>query len=226
VVDLDLSPPAGIDMPLWRSLILNLADRISPEKLPPLELTSRPVDTGMMFGDRLALPWYKTVFANISDVVSADTSPPLELTSRPVNVGELLGDDLSHGWWVSLLDGLRYRLSPEKQPKLSLTSQPILAYGAKSWLQVLDWSALLDTPKMFLPDIPVEAPLIAAAVLEPADVPVPAQAAGVPLAQELWAAQMQFKRDLSRSRFRQKIWITMVAAEAIFLLTYVFNFKF
>ncbi len=37
---------------------------------------------------------------------------------------------------------------------------------------------------------------------------------------------MQFKRDLSRSRFRQKIWMTLVAAEAIFLLTYVFNFKF
>lgn len=226
MVDLDLSPPAGIDMPLWRSLILNLADRISPEKLPPLELTARPVDTGMLFGDRLSLPWYRTVFANISDVVSPDTGPPLELTSRPVNVGELLGDDLSHGWWVSLLDNLRYRLSPEKQAPLALTSKPIAAYGANSWLQLLDWSSLLSTPKIFLADVPVQAQFIAAQVLEPAPAVAGAPAAAVPVDQQLWAAQMQFKRDLSRSRFRQKIWITVVAAEAVFLLAYIFNFKF
>jgi hypothetical protein len=225
VVDLDLSPPAGIDMPLWRSLLLNLADRISPERLPPLELTSRPLDTGMLFGDRLSLPWYRTVFSNISDVVSPETGPPLELTSRPVDVGELLGDDLSHGWWTSLFDGLRYRLSPEKAPPLALTSKPIPAYGTNSWLQLLDWSSLLSTPKVFLPDVPVQAQLIAAHVLEPVSAQGAAPAA-VPLNQELWAAQMQFKRDLSRTRFRQKIWITLVAAEAIFLLAHLFNFKF
>lgn len=225
MVDLDLSPPPGIEMPLWRSLLLNLADRISPERLPPLQLTSRPVDTGMLFGDRLSLPWYRTVFSNISDVVSADTSSPLELTSRPVDVGELLGDDLSHGWWTSLFDGLRYRLSPEKEVPLQLTSQPIAAYGSNAWLQLMDWSSLLSTPKSFLPDVPVQAQLIAAEVLEPAaDTPVPIET--VPVSQQLWAAQMQFKRDLSRSRFRQKIWITLVAAEAVFLLAHLFNFKF
>jgi hypothetical protein len=226
VVDLDLSPPAGIDMPLWRSLILNLADRISPERFPPLELTSRPVDTGMLFGDRLALPWYRTVFANISDVVSADTRPPLDLVSRPVDVGELLGDELSHGWWASLLDGLRYRLSPEKLPPLSLTSKPIAAYGAESHLQLLDWSSLLDVPKVFLPDVPVQAQYIAAEVLEPVPATAVTAPAAVPVDQQLWAAQMQFKRDISRSRFRQKIWMTAIAAEAIFLLAYLFNFKF
>ena len=213
-------------MPLWRSLILNLADRISPEKLPPLELTSRPIDTGMLFGDRLSLPWYRTVFQNISDVVSPDTGPPLELTSRPVDVGELLVDELSHGWWVSLLDGLRHRLSPEKQPALALTSKPIAAYGANSWLQLLDWSSLLSTPKVFAPDVPVQAQFIAAEVLEPTPAMAVAPAATVPVDQQLWAAQMQFKRDISRSRFRQKIWITAIAAEAVFLLAYVFNFKF
>jgi hypothetical protein len=213
-------------MPLWRSLILNLADRISPEKLTPLELTSRPVDTGMLFGDRLSLPWYRTVFANISDVVSPDTGPPLELTSRPVDVGELLVDELSHGWWVSLLDGLRYRLSPEKQPALALTSKPIAAYGANSWMQLLDWSSLLSTPKVFLPDVAEQAQFIAAAMLEPIPVTAATPPASVPVDQQLWAAQMQFKRDLSRSRFRQKIWMTVIAAEAVFLLAYIFNFKF
>jgi hypothetical protein len=213
-------------MPLWRSLILNLADRISPERLPPLELTSRPVETGMLFGDRLSLPWYRTVFANISDVVSPDTGPPLELTSRLVDVGELLVDELSHGWWVSLLDGLRYRLSPEKQQPLSLSSKPIAAYGANSWLQLLDWSSLLATPKVFLPDVPVQAQFIAAEVLEPMPAVLAATAAAVPVDQQLWAAQMQFKRDISRSRFRQKIWMTAIGAEAVFLLAYIFNFKF
>jgi len=218
-------------MPLWRSLVLNLADRFSPERLPPLQLTSRPVDTGMLFGDRLALPWYRTVFTNLADVVSPDTAPPLDLTSRPVDVGELLGDELDHGWWVSLLDGLRYRLSPEREPAVALTSKPIAAYGANSWLQLLDWSSLLPTPEVWAHYAPVPAQLVAAEVLAPA-VPAPAPAepapaaTGVPLNQELWAAQMQFKRDLSRSRFRQKIWITLVAAEAIFLLVQLFNFKF
>lgn len=215
-------------MPLWRSLILNLADRISPERLPPLQLTSRPVDTGMLFGDRLSLPWYRTVFTNIADVVSPDTGPPLELTAQPVDVGELMGDHLAHGWWTSLFDGLRYRLSPEKQAPLALTSQPIAAYGANSWLQLLDWSSLLSTPKVFLPDVPVQSQMIAAEVLVPAgatDSAVPA-VQGVPVSQQLWAVQMQFRRDLSRSRFRQKIWIALVAAEAIFLLAQVCNFKF
>ena len=213
-------------MPLWRSLILNLADRFSPERLPPLELTSRPVDTGMLFGDRLSLPWYRTVFSNISDVVSPDIGPLLELTSRPVDLGELLGDELGHGWWASLLDGLRYRLSPEKQPPLALTSKPIAAYGAKSWLQLMDWSSLLSTPKVFLPDASVQTQLSAAEMLETTPAVAAAIAATVPVDQQLWAAQMQFRRDLSRTRFRQKIWMALVGAEAVFLLAYIFNFKF
>jgi hypothetical protein len=223
VVDFDLSPPASLNLPLWRSLVLNLADRISPERLPPLELTSTPVETGMLFGDRLALPWYRTVFTNIADVVSPDTGPPLELTSRPVDVGELLGDDLSHGWWTSLLDNLRDRLTPEKPVPLVLTSQPLAAYGAKSWLQLMDWSSLLSSPKVFLPDASSTEVRFTAAEQAAELGAIPAIAAAVPASQELWAVQMQFKRDLSRSRFRQKIWMTLVAAEAVFLLAYLFN---
>lgn len=223
VVDVDISPPPGLNMPLWRSLILNLADRISPQRLPPLELTSTPVNTGMLFGDRLALPWYRTVFANISDVVSPDMGPPLDLTAKPVDVGELLGDELSHNWWSSLFDGLRDRLSPDQLPPLQLTSKPMAAYGANAWLLVMDWSNLLTTPKVFLKD---PAPEVRAAnpavVPEVVVVPTPAP---VKTAQELWAAQMQFKRDLSRSRFRQKIWMSLVAAEVIMLLSYVVHFK-
>ena len=212
-------------MPLWRSLILNLADRFSPERLPPLQLTSRPVNTGMLFGERLALPWYRTVFSNLADVISPDLGPPLELTSQPVDVGELLGDDLGHGWWTSLLDGLRYRLSPEKEPPLSLTAKPIAAYGGKSWLQLMDWSSLIDGPKVFLPEPPREPRTGIVPVAAASPPPAPAAVPRIPASQELWAAQMQFKRDISRSRFRQKIWMTLVAAEAVLLLAYLFNFK-
>ena len=211
-------------MPLWRSLILNLADRISPERLPPLELTSRPVDTGMMFGDRLALPWFRTVFTNIADVVSPETGPPLELTSRPVDVGELLGDDLAHGWWVSLLDGLRFKLSPDRERPIALTATPIAAYGSKSWLQLMDWSSLIDGPKLFLPDA-VREEVHFAAPEQIAELAPVAAVPGIPTSQELWAIQMQFKRDISRSRFRQKVWIALVAGEAVLLLSYLFNFK-
>ena len=85
---LDLLPPESLTRPLWRSLVGGMRDSLAPEKLPPLQLTSRPVDVGMALGDRLRMPWFRTVFTNIGDVLSPETLPPLELESRPVDVGE------------------------------------------------------------------------------------------------------------------------------------------
>src|ERR1700761_2832525 len=99
--DLDFSPPEELDISLWRSLLINFADRFAPERQPPLQLTSKPVDVGILEGDLLELPWYRTVFSNIGDVISPELLPPLQLTSQPVDVGELLADELSHGWWDS-----------------------------------------------------------------------------------------------------------------------------
>ena len=76
--DLDFSPPASLNLPLWRSLLLNLMDRFSPDKLPPLRLTSRPVDVVLRVCDLVSLPWYRTVFSNIVDVVAPETLPPLQ----------------------------------------------------------------------------------------------------------------------------------------------------
>jgi len=42
--------------------------------------------------------------------------------------------------------------------------------------------------------------------------------------QSVLAAQMQFRRDISRSRFRQKIWISVVAAEIAFLVFAIVKF--
>src|SRR5271168_2906539 len=80
---LDLLPPPSLTQPLWRSLIGNLRDTFATERLPPLILTSRPVNIGLALGERLRLPWFRTVFTNIGDVLSPEVLPPLELKSQP-----------------------------------------------------------------------------------------------------------------------------------------------
>jgi hypothetical protein len=212
--NLDFAPPDSLTVSLWRSLVLNIIDRVAPERLPPLQLTSKPAYVGVLLGDRLAAPWFKTVFTNIADVVAPEDLPPLEVTSTPVEVSELLGDNVAHPWWHSLLGQMRDRLSPERLPELEVTSQPFKSWEVDTWLQILDWSSLLNTPKVYLPDTPRGArhytgpmePI----VVEPAPVEEYAPA--------IIAAQTQFKRDISRSRLRQKIWISLVAAEVVFLI--------
>lgn len=219
--DLDFAPPEELNRPLWRSLLINFADRFAPERLAPLQLTAKPIDV-ILVGDTLEQPWFKTVFTNIGDVVSPEKLPPLDLESRPVDVGELLADELSHGWWDSLLQNLRDRLAPEKFPPLHLSSQPIPGFGAESALQILDWSDLISGPKVFYGDKAIpqataigNAAAAAIAEVEPAPPPNPA----------LVTARAQLVRDISRTRFRRKIWISLAGAEAIFLLVAIFKFQ-
>jgi hypothetical protein len=224
MAELDFSPPEELIVPLWRSLLLNVLDRLSPERLPPLQLTSKPVDVGILVGDLVDLPWYRTVFTNLGDVISPETLPPLELESRPVDVGELLGDELSRGWWDTLLASLRDRLAPEKLPPLNLTSQPVAVFGAESSLQILDWSTLISTPKVFLQDAPKkDAPReeVLISRIEEAEQPAVQEAPKDPV---LWAVRMQLARDLGRTRFRRRIWIGLAAAEAVFLIVAMFKF--
>ena len=217
--NLDFAPPDELTVPLWRSLVLNFIDRVAPERLPPLHLTSKPVNVGLMVGDLMDMPWYRTVFTNIADVVSPEMLPPLQLESQPIDVGELLGDEIAHPWWHSLLGNLRDRMSPERLEPLELTSTPVAAYEADTWLQILDWSSLLDTPKVYLPDAP--SPAIAYSAVE-SELTAPVAAPAV--SPEILVTEMQFKRDISRSRFRQKIWISLVAAEVAFLVFAIVKF--
>jgi hypothetical protein len=218
--DLDFAPPEELTLPLWRSLVLNVIDRVAPERLPPLQLTSKPVDVGILLGDLVELPWYRTVFSNLADVISPELQPPLQLESRPIDVGELLGDALDHGWWDSLLGNVRDRMAPEKLPPLELTSQPVASYEADTWLQILDWSSLLDTPKVYLPDAPQ-----AAGTYTATHELMAAPVAAVPANPEMLVAEMQFKRDISRSRLRQKIWMSLVAAEVAGLVVAIVKFS-
>lgn len=215
--DLDFSPPEGLTLSLWRSLLISFADRFAPERLAPLQLTSKPMDVGMLLGEQLERPWYRTVFNNLADVISPEVLPPLELESRPVDVGELLGDELSHSWWNSLLQNLRDRLSPERLPSLELTSHPVAAFGADASLQILDWSTLIAGPKLFQPDAPPEAPLEGVDA-NFAAAPAPVAAEPAPANSLLLMARMQLMRDIGRTRFRRKIWISLAAAETVLVL--------
>src|SRR3954469_1328968 len=46
-----LLSPEKLDEPLWRSLARQVHDRLYPEKLPPLQLTSRPVKVKDIWGE-------------------------------------------------------------------------------------------------------------------------------------------------------------------------------
>jgi hypothetical protein len=216
-IPLELLPPAELTQPLWRSLIGNLRDTLAPAKLPPLELTARPVDLGLPLGDRLSLPWFRTVFTNIGDVLSPETLPPLELESRPVDVGELITDQLSHFWWASLLRNLADRVAPETLPSLQLTAKPIPDVIPKSWILLPLWSEVLDGPKVFYPDKP-----------KPAEIPRPLGANPAPVAVEAPKAPpadpnaADLLRDLRRSKIRRRIWVGLATAQVAYLVVATF----
>ena len=216
-VHLDLLPPASLTQPLWKSLAANLRDTFAPAKLPPLILTSRPVNLGLLLGDRLSLPWFRSVFTNIGDVISPEALPPLELESRPIDVGELITDQLSHFWGASLLRSLADRIAPERLPSLELTAKPIPDIIPKSWMLLPLWSGVVDTPKVFYPDKP-----------KPPDVPPPVSPKSTPLpAQHLELVPpdpttADLLRDIRRSRIRQRIWIGLAAAQVAYLIAATF----
>jgi hypothetical protein len=216
-IPLNLLPPAELGRPLWRSLIGNLRDTIAPEKLPPLQLTSRPVDIGLLLGDRLRLPWFRTVFTNIGDVISPEISPPLELESRPVDVGELITDQLSHFWWGSLLRNLADRVAPESLPSLQLTAKPIEDIIPKSWILLPMWSEVIDGPKIFYPDKPKAPETPRAATVKPATMAMEVReiAAVDPSAADL-------VRDIRRSKIRRRIWIGLATAQVAYLVVATF----
>src|SRR5882757_2864625 len=207
-LQIDLLPPASLTQPLWKSLLTNLRDTLAPEKLPALQLTSRPVDVGLALGDRLRLPWFRTVFTNLGDVISPETLPPLELESSPVDVGELITDQLSHFWFSSLLRNLADRLVPEKLPALQLTSKPVANIIPETWILLPAWSEVISTPKVFYPDKP-NAVASATRLAIPTAPPVPA--VQQPGSKDPTAADLL--RDLGRSRIRRRLWIGMAAAQ-------------
>jgi len=214
---LELLLPESVTRPLWRSLVANVQDTFFPEKLPPLQLTSRPVDVGMLLGDLVRMPWYRTVFTNLGNVISPEVLPPLELESRPVDVGELISDTMSHMWWTSLLRNLADRVAPERLPALEVTAKPVDATLEASNLQLVRWSSVISTPKVFLPDKPLTPTpeVVARSIPHPLEYHRP----------EAEPAHMQASRiqgRLARSRWREAFLVTVALSEATYLLISAF----
>ncbi len=214
---IDLLPPASLTQFWWQSLAGNLRDVVAPEKLPPLQLTSRPIDVGVPLGDRLQVPWFRTVFTNLGDVISPETLPPLELESVPVEVGELISDQLSHLWFSSLLRNLADRLVPERLPKLEVTAKPVANIIPANWLLLPAWSELITTPKVFYPDKPKAA---SSSVALPRPITTAATTQAMHPKHPTEAALL---RDVRRSRIRTFVWMGMAAAQAVYLLVIMFQ---
>lgn len=214
-VEVNLLLPRSVSQPLWKSLLGNLRDTFAPEKLPALQLVSRPIDLGVPLGERLRLPWYRSVFTNLGDVISPEALPPLELESAPQDVGELITDQLSHLWISSLLRNLADRFVPERLPKLEVTAKPIANFDRDTWLLLPAWSEVISTPKVFYPDKPRAA---STPLTMPLATPMPA----LPALPPTHPAQARLARELRRSRIRTYIWMGMAAAQAIYLVVMIF----
>ena len=211
--------PESATRPLWKSFAFGVRDALFPEKLPPLQLTSRPVAVGMLLGDYVTLPWYRTVFTNLGNVITPETLPPLELQSRPVDVGELVSDQLGHGWWTSLLRNLADRVSPERMPVLDLSAAPADAALYAGDMQIMRWSSLISLPKS-----PSANPAVILPVRHAGQARVAPQfaIAGNAMLESVAAAHShdhgRLKTKISRSRVRESLLIGVAILESLYLL--------
>lgn len=219
--DLNLLMPSNWNRPLWRRLFDEVRDRLFPERFPPLQLTSRPVNVGMMVGDVLSLPWYRTVFTNLGNVISPETLPPLELESRPVEVGELLSEQLSHLWWKSLLRSVADHVAPERLPALELTARPV-EIAPPGPVQIVPWSSLVTLPRVPFAErrtvltAPVRA--VPAGGTSAPQFSADGTSSPVPDVASVHAHHSRLQGALSRSRLREALLISVAAAEAIYLV--------
>ena len=221
--ELNFLPPPELNRSLLRSLLANLRYQFFPERLPPLQLTSRPVDVGMSVGDILELPWYRTILKNLGDAISPDTLPPLQLESQPVEV-ELISDQPA--WWRSLLRNLADAVAPERQPALRLTSPPVNPQMASDVLITPRWSSLISMPLIARPRVvrPDSLDFLETKPERPAR-PVPVAA---PLRTTLLHLPqleppvdnederklvLQLRRSIRRSHIREIVWIGFIVAE-------------
>ena len=80
-----------LEEPWYKSIVSSIRDLVNPAKLPPLTLTSRPIEGALTDADKLEIPWYQSLVSNIKDLVNPPKLPPLEVTSKPVEVGTIWG---------------------------------------------------------------------------------------------------------------------------------------
>jgi periplasmic protein TonB len=122
--ELNFLPPAELDKTVWQSLADNIRSLMHPEKLPPLQLTSKPIASeGQMLADDSL--WH-SLRLNFRDRFSPEKLPPLQLTSKPIADNDFLPHtDAERGLFSSLRQGIKTTFFPEKLPPLQLSSKPL-----------------------------------------------------------------------------------------------------
>jgi periplasmic protein TonB len=120
-----LLPKDTVDVPLWKSLFSGIDAALFPKKQAPLVLTSKPVDTGELWGDHIERPWYQSISANLRDALFPPAQPPLNLTSKPIESENALDDALALPWYKSVIANIQDALFPNKLPPLELSSKPV-----------------------------------------------------------------------------------------------------
>jgi len=81
----------GVEQPWYKTIITSISEAINPPKLPPLVITSKPVEAALDDANKLETPWYRSLIENVHDLFSPPKLPPLEVTSKPVEVGTIWG---------------------------------------------------------------------------------------------------------------------------------------
>ncbi len=87
-----LLTPSDLGEAWFKSFPRRVREALNPPKLPPLELTSKPIDNVDLGGmSAVEEPWFKSFFTNIKEAIRPPKLPPLEVTSKPVQVGTIWG---------------------------------------------------------------------------------------------------------------------------------------
>ena len=81
-----------IEEPWYKSIVQGIRDHFRRSELPPLEITSKPIEDTDLGGMReVEEPWYKSLAQNVHDLIRPPKLPPLDVTSKPVEVGSIWG---------------------------------------------------------------------------------------------------------------------------------------
>jgi hypothetical protein len=212
--------------PWYRTIFTNLGDVLAPENLPPLQLESRPVEVAELVSDMTSEPWWRSLLRSVGDTISLEELPPLQLESLPAEVEDLISDQTSTPWWKSLLRSLADAFSPEQLPALELTAAPINPGISEVGLITPHWSSLISAPESSTPTPRSATPAVAPAAVHsetnppvrvPKALPVPLEAIQVD-ADSVDVLVAQFRDNLSRSKRRQMIWMSLASAEIILLV--------
>lgn len=127
--------------PWFLSLIENLKELAAYKKLPPLQVTFKPLsEDELLHGNDTSLrqlaeiqqkkPFFRTLRENIADLFSP-APPPLQITSRPLTeeeiglsgMGELAKTSLP--WYRTVFANAKDLFFPPQLPPLQVTSQPV-----------------------------------------------------------------------------------------------------